>query len=252
MNVVIIGTGNVATILGKLIKSKGHKIVEIVGRNKESAEFLAKTLNSTYTTDFSMITNLGDIYLIAVVDTAIEPIAKQLTLNNKLVIHTAGSVSMNVLNKINNGYGVMWPLQTLRKEMKQIPTIPFVIDANSETTYATLLSFTKSITDTVFRANDTKRIKLHLTAVMVSNFSNHLYALADDYCNKEDLDFKLFLPLIEETDKRIKTNAPKNVQTGPASRKDESTINNHIMLLKTYPSLQKLYQLMTDSIKELG
>ena len=68
----------------------------------------------------------------------------------------------------------------------------------------------------------------------------------------QDLDFKLFLPLIEETDKRIKTNSPKNVQTGPASRKDESTINNHIMLLKTYPSLQKLYQLMTDSIKELG
>ena len=251
MNVVIIGTGNVATVLGKLIHSKGHRIVEVVGRNKNATQVLATLFNSKVNTDFSSITELGDIYMIAVVDTAIESIAKKLTLQNKLVIHTAGSVSINVLNSPNNKFGVLWPLQSLRKEMKHIPEIPFVIDANNEATYATLLAFTKTLTDRVFRANDAKRIKLHLTAVMVSNFTNHLYTLADDYCHKEVLDFKLFLPLIEETGNRVKNNAPKNVQTGPAVRKDDATIGNHLNLLKSYPSLQKIYQLMSDSIKEL-
>ena len=251
MNVVIIGTGNVASVLSKLIITKGHKVIEIVGRNQNVTAELAKQCQCTGNTNFTSITEKGDIYIIAVVDTAIETVAKLLVLQNKLVVHTAGSVSINVLNKPNSGYGVLWPLQTLRKEMKEIPEIPFVIDANNEATYTTLLTFTKSLSDTVFRANETKRVKLHLTAVLVSNFTNHLYALADDYCHKEMLDFKLLLPLIEETGKRIKNNAPKNVQTGPAIRRDDTTLTSHISLLKTYPSLQKLYQLMSDSIKDL-
>ena len=249
MNIVIIGTGNVATVLGKLIVSKGHKVVEVVGRNQHNTSVLAKILNAKGNVNFENISEDGDIYMIAVVDTAIEAVAQKLLLKNKLIVHTAGSVSINVLNKPENKFGVLWPLQTLRKEMQVIPEIPFVIDANNETTYATLLSFTKSITNTVFRANDARRIKLHLAAVVVSNLTNHLYTLADDYCQKETLDFKLLIPLIEETGKRIKTNAPAIVQTGPAARKDDSTINSHMALLKGYPTLQKIYQLISESIK---
>ena len=251
MQIVIIGTGNVATVLGKLIVSKGHKVIEVVGRNQKNTNALAKILNAKGNNNFETISSEGDIYIIAVVDTAIEIIAQKLLLNNKLIIHTAGSVSINVLNKPLYKFGVLWPLQTLRKEMKVIPEIPFVIDANNESTYATLLAFTKSLTDTVFRANDERRIKLHLAAVVVSNLTNHLYTLADDYCQKEHLDFKLLIPLIEETGKRIKSNAPMNVQTGPAARKDESTIISHITLLKGYPILQKIYQMISDSIKRI-
>ena len=114
----------------------------------------------------------------------------------------------------------------------------------------TLLAFTKSFTDTVFRANDAKRIKLHLSAVLVSNFTNHLYTLAEDYCHKESLDFSLLLPLIQETGNRIITNSPRMVQTGPAKRGDNTTINNHLHLLKANPKLHKIYQLLSDSIKE--
>ena len=249
MQIVIIGTGNVATVLGKLMVSKGHKVIEVVGRNQKSTNALAKILNAKGNNNFETISSEGDIYIIAVVDTAIEIIAQKLLLNNKLIVHTAGSVSINVLNKPLYKFGVLWPLQTLRKEMKVIPEIPFVIDANNESTYATLLAFTKSLTDTVFRANDERRIKLHLAAVVVSNLTNHLYTLVDDYCQKETLDFKLLIPLIEETGRRIKSNAPMNVQTGPAARKDESTINSHIVLLKGYPILQKIYQMISDSIK---
>jgi len=250
MNVVIIGTGNVATVLGKLISNKGHKIVEIVGRNAIATQTLARICQANPNTNFSNINDSADIYIVAVVDTAIETVTKQLTLQNKIVVHTAGSVSIQTLQHLSGSHGVLWPLQTLRKEMKTLPEIPFVIDANSETSYTTLLAFTKSISDTVFRANDAKRIKLHLAAVFVSNFTNHLYTLTEDYCHKEALDFKLLYPLIQETGNRILSNSPRLVQTGPAIRKDNSTINNHLQLLKGNHTLHKIYQLLSDSIKE--
>ena len=250
MNVVIIGTGNVATVLGKLISSKGHKIVEVVGRNAAATQTLAHLFTANPNTNFTAINDTADLYIIAVVDTAIETVTRQLTLQNKLVVHTAGSVSIQVLNRLSGGHGVLWPLQTLRKEMKVIPQIPIVIDANTEAAYTALLAFTKSLTDTVFRANDAKRIKLHLTAVLVSNFTNHLYTLAEDYCHKESLEFKLLLPLIQETGNRVLTNSPRTVQTGPAIRGDNVTINNHLQLLKSNNNLHKIYQLLSDSIKE--
>lgn len=249
MNVVIIGTGNVATVLCKLIQSKKHKLVEIVGRNQNDAFALANYCNAKANTNFEKITPNADIYIVAVSDSAIEEVLMKMDFSNKLIIHTAGSVSINLLQKYAESYGVLWPLQTLRREMGYIPAIPMIIDANNDQAYSMLLSFAKSISDTVFRANDAKRVKLHLSAVLVSNFTNHLYSLADEYCHNELLEFQLLIPLIEETSNRIKHHVPNKVQTGPAIRKDELTINTHLSLLKNYPSLHKIYSILTESIK---
>jgi len=249
MNVVIIGTGNVATVLCKLIHTKKHKIVEVVGRNTNDTIVLANLCNANANTNFEKIAPNADIYVVAVSDSAIEEVLAKMDFSKKLIIHTAGSVSINVFQKYANNYGVLWPLQTLRREMKYIPAIPMIIDANNDQAYSMLLSFAKSISETVFRANDAKRVKLHLSAVVVSNFTNHLYSLADEYCHNELLEFQLLIPLIEETSNRIKLHAPNKVQTGPAIRKDESTINTHLSLLRIYPALQKIYSILTDSIK---
>ena len=93
-------------------------------------------------------------------------------------------------------------------------------------------------------------MKLHVAAVVVSNFTNHLYTLAEDYCLKEGLDFKQLLPLIEETALRIKNTSPKLAQTGPAIRHDKETIQKHIELLKNHPQLKNLYVLLTESIQQ--
>ena len=102
------------------------------------------------------------------------------------------------------------------------------------------------------QANDDDRLKLHVAAVIVSNFTNHLYVLAAEYCIKEGLDFKQLLPLIEETSLRIKTSSPKEAQTGPALRHDKETIQKHLELLKGYPQLKNIYLLMTESIQQNG
>ena len=94
-----------------------------------------------------------------------------------------------------------------------------------------------------------KRLKTHVAAVIVSNFTNHLYKLAEDYCKKEGIEFNQLIPLIEETAQRLKTISPSKTQTGPAVRHDDLTIKQHLALLEKYPPLKKIYQLMTESIQ---
>jgi predicted short-subunit dehydrogenase-like oxidoreductase (DUF2520 family) len=251
MNVVLIGSGNVATVLGRIIKSSGHTISEVVSRNKTSAQTLAAALNANAQTKMNVIAKDADIYIMAVSDNAIETIAKQIRLKNKVVVHTSGAVSKNVLQNVSKHFGVLYPLQSLRKESEHTPEMPLLIDGNSEATIQIIQTFAETISKKVYRANDEERLKLHVAAVFVSNFTNHLYALAEKYCKKEQTDFSLLIPLIEEVAKRIQLHQPATMQTGPAVRNDEVTIQKHLELLNTHPELKNIYEVMTTSIKKL-
>jgi predicted short-subunit dehydrogenase-like oxidoreductase (DUF2520 family) len=135
--------------------------------------------------------------------------------------------------------------------MDRIPEIPVFFDGNDEITRNKLSQLANSVTGAKTReAGNDERLKLHLAAVFVNNFVNHLYVLAQDYCLKEGIDFKLLLPLIEETANRIKDISPEDSQTGPAIRHDRNTINRHLELLKNFPQLRNIYLLMTESIQQ--
>lgn len=129
-----------------------------------------------------------------------------------------------------------------------MPEIPIIIDASDEATFHELDSLAHSISNRVIEAGDEQRQKLHLAAVFCNNFVNHLYALAEDYCKKEGLDFDLLLPLIRETAERLEEIPPSRSQTGPAIRNDRATIEKHLDLLKQHPQLQKVYAVLTESI----
>ena len=73
--------------------------------------------------------------------------------------------------------------------------------------------------------------------------------LCASYCKKEGIDFKQLLPLINETTHRLQEVSPAQAQTGPAIRHDAATINKHLELLKNHPQLQKIYQLLSESIE---
>jgi predicted short-subunit dehydrogenase-like oxidoreductase (DUF2520 family) len=167
-------------------------------------------------------------------------------------VHTAASVSKDVLKKTSHHYGVFYPLQSLRKERKGNPVIPIFVDASDEKTKKILENLAHSVSgEQVSLANDDTRIKLHIAAVVAGNFTNFLYAVVEDYCNKENLDFKQLIPLIEETAERVKTVSPRQSQTGPAVRHDTETIQKHLDLLKGHPQLKKLYAFMTEAIQSL-
>jgi predicted short-subunit dehydrogenase-like oxidoreductase (DUF2520 family) len=250
MNVVMIGTGNVATVLCKLMFTKGHCIEQIVGRDETKVNNLGHLVQAKSCTNIKNIKLDADLYIVAVVDDAVANLVNELHLHNQLLVHTAGSLSKKVLQKASSNYGVLWPLQTLRKETNHLPEIPFIIDGSSELVVNRLQDFAQTLSSKYFVANDEARIQLHLGAVVVSNFTNHLFALADDFCKKEQLDFQLLLPLINETVLRLKNHAPKDVQTGPAIRGDFETVEKHIELLNNYPHMQAFYEVFSKSISQ--
>jgi predicted short-subunit dehydrogenase-like oxidoreductase (DUF2520 family) len=250
MNIVIIGTGNAATVLGKKFQAAGHRIVQVFGRDASAASKLAYEFDTESTNYWSVIRKDADIYLIAVSDEAIHEVAKHVHVPGKVVAHTAASVKKDVLKTMSHHYGVFYPLQSLRKDRSDLPDIPIFIDASDEVARNKLDQLARSISkEKVASANDDERLKTHVAAVIVSNFTNHLYRLAEDYCKREGIDFKQLIPLIEETALRIKTTSPSQAQTGPAIRHDQPTIQQHLTLLEKYPPLRKIYDLMTDSIQ---
>src|SRR5689334_13316052 len=131
MKIVIFGAGNVATAFGLLIKKAGHNIVEVISRHIEHAQLLANKLNAKARSGINLVTKNADIYIIAVSDDSITNIANSLNLKNKIVVHTSGATSKNVLEKTSDRYGVIYPLQSLRKEAKHVPPIPLLIDGNT-------------------------------------------------------------------------------------------------------------------------
>jgi predicted short-subunit dehydrogenase-like oxidoreductase (DUF2520 family) len=253
VNIVIIGTGNTATVLGRKFRNAGHNILQIYGRDASEASKLAYEFDTESTNYWSVIRKDADFYLIAVSDDAIQDVAKHVHVPGKVVAHTAASVKKDILKNMSHHYGVFYPLQTLRMDVQQLPQIPIFVDASDEIARKKLEQLASSISqENVVTANDDQRLKLHVAAVIVSNFTNHLYKLAEDYCRKEGIDFNQLLPLIGETASRLRTVAPSQAQTGPALRHDDPTIELHLKLLEKYPQLKRIYEVMTESIQSSG
>lgn len=251
MKVVIIGSGNVATVLGKKMKQAGVEILQVCSRNKVQGQELADLLGVSFTPRIKEVSQSGDLYLIAVSDTFISSVAARLQLKNKLIVHTAGSVTIDVLRNVGTStcsFGVIYPLQTLKKENQVVPAIPVLIDGSTQQVVHQLTTFATIWSNNVAVATDEQRLKMHVAAVFSSNFTTFMYVLAHEYCAAEKLDFKLLLPLIQETAHRLEMYKPAEVQTGPAVRRDIQTINMHIDMLSNYPRLQGVYRLISASI----
>ena len=252
MDIVIIGSGNVAAVLGRKFTAAGHKIVQIISRNASAASELAYEWDTESANYMSLINKNADVYIIAVSDNALEELLSNLKLPGKVVAHTAGSVSKEILQNVTSHYGVIYPLQSLRKEIINLPDIPIFFEGSDKLATNTLQKLAQSISfEQATPAGSEDRLKLHVAAVIVNNFTNHLYVLAEKYCQIEGINFHQLLPLIEETVQRLKTTSPADTMTGPAIRNDKETIQKHIELLKDHPQLQKIYQVFTESILQM-
>ena len=252
VKIVIIGAGNVATHLALRLKKKGHKIVQVLSRSEGNARLLALKTKAAYTTQLKKIDLSADVYLFCVPDDELEKLAVKLHLPGKLVLHTSGSVDMKVLKKIADKTGVLYPLQSFSKELKvTYARLPVLLEANTKESMWQLRILASSISKNLTEVNSTDRLKIHVAATFVNNFTNHLFALSDDFLKKEDSGaFQMLIPLIEQTFKKIKSSDPEKVQTGPARRGDVKTINKHLQVLKNYPEQKKVYELFTHLIKQ--
>ncbi len=248
-NIVIIGAGNVATNLALALKDKGEKIIQVYSRTEKSAKTLADIISSSYTDDLKKINMNSDLYIISVPDSAIIPVLKHLSLKNKFIVHTCGSMDMDILKHASSNYGVFYPLQTFSRNRKaDFTETPVCIEANNIAYQEALMNLAKLLSDKVYIINSGKRKILHLAAVFACNFPNYMYRIAEKITENNDIPFDILRPLIKETTGKIMTNSPSGVQTGPASRKDTDTIEKHIDMLSEYPDFKQIYELITRNI----
>jgi predicted short-subunit dehydrogenase-like oxidoreductase (DUF2520 family) len=250
MKTVIIGSGNVAAVLGERIVAAGHPVLQVLARNEARAAALAGSLGCSYSTRFSEIEPDADLYIVALSDTALERLGESLTLADRLVVHTAGAVPAAVLTPVTARYGVLYPLQSFRSDARPFPPFPLLVDAANPGDLRILEAFAKTLSSRVQPADDATRLKLHLAAALSNNFTNYLYTLAAAYCREEKIDFSLLLPLIRETAERLDRYPPGALQTGPAFRGDRTTIAKHIKLMSNYKEIRMLYELFTNLIEE--
>jgi predicted short-subunit dehydrogenase-like oxidoreductase (DUF2520 family) len=247
--VVLLGAGNVATQLGKALHANGYLISQVYSPTKKSATALSKKLAATPVSDLKKIDLTASIYIIAVKDDAIEALAKHVKLKDQLIVHTSGTVEMDVLKRCSKNYGVFYPLQTFSKDKAvDFKHVPVCIESNNKPTTTSLEYFAKSISKNVQKINSEQRKILHVAAVFACNFSNHMYTIAASILADHHLPFDLLKPLIAETAEKISSNEPAKMQTGPAIRKDVTTMDAHLKLLSKDKKLKAIYKLMSDHI----
>lgn len=255
MKIALIGAGNVATCLGPRLKEAGHEITAVYSRTVESARILADRLGATYTTDLKAVP-ASDAAIVMLKDDALKELAPAIagSLNSALLLHTAGSVPMDIWREAGaQKYGVLYPMQTFSKESRiDWSQVPLFIEGSSAQILNDIRQLALTISPDVTPLSSEGRRKLHLAAVFTCNFSNHMYAIAEQLLKTEGVPFRVMLPLVRETARKVESIKPQDAQTGPAVRGDRKIIQEHLALLKDNPEYAELYRLISIDInKEL-
>ncbi|PKQ68875.1 Rossmann-like and DUF2520 domain-containing protein [Raineya orbicola] len=255
LKIALIGTGNVAWHIANAFTQTAHQIVEVYGRNIQNTNEFAGNLNALVKDSLNFKESQAEIILLAVSDNALPEIIAQMQLNsNQIVAHTSGSTPITIFDALpcKANFGVFYPLQTFSKTKQvNIQEVPFCIEGNSTETATCLKSLAEAISRKVFLISSEERLKLHLAAVFANNFVNHLLGISQEILQKENLSFELLRPLIQETfAKAMEAENIYAIQTGPARRNDQIIIQKHLQLLQNEAYKQKIYEIISESIRQ--
>ncbi|UIR56292.1 DUF2520 domain-containing protein [Sphingobacterium sp. SRCM116780] len=249
MNIVILGSGNIATHFAHNFYNKGHKIVQIFSQQKVNAQALAFVVNAEAINQISAINPDADLYIIAISDQAILAIIEKLpdTLNG-IVIHCSGATDIQVLNKFKR-YGIIYPPQSISKNQdSDFSLIPFCIEGDNSITFNILFNLIQEIAPKSIACTSYQRLAIHVASVFSNNFANALFQISYDLLFQNDLPFDLIRPIILETALKVQSKLPKDVQTGPAIRNDEITIKKHLDFISDQENWKQIYQLLSQEI----
>jgi predicted short-subunit dehydrogenase-like oxidoreductase (DUF2520 family) len=231
-SILIIGKGNVAWHLQKVMESVEDFAVRQV--DSRTAEFDCEGV---------------DLIIIAVKDVAIKSVTDKIVAKEVIVVHTSGFTNMEILSHCAENYGVIYPLQTLKKEIViNYNSLLFCIEANNEKTLTKIKNIVQCITSQTFEVSSNKRKHLHLAATFANNFTNHILGIAKEITERAELPFEMLFPLIDNTISEAKKHEPYSIQTGVAKREDKITIESHRVMLNN--NEKAIYDILTKSIKD--
>lgn len=248
MKISILGAGNVATQLALALRKAGHTIVEVYNRSDDAGQELAKAVGALFTSNVRGLQD-ADVYIVAVKDDAIANLASQLALNGKIVAHTSGTKTSELLKFASESYGVFYPLQTMNKLLKvDFTMVPMLVEGSNAETVDTLQRLANTISKKVHVVDEEQRQWIHVAAVFANNFTNHLYGISERLLLAHGLQFDILKPLITRSIENMQQFSPSQLQTGPAARRDMQVIDKHLQLLSDEKRLQEVYRILTDSI----
>lgn len=251
IQVVIIGTGKVASALGSALHDAGLNIAGVCGRNALRAEILASMLGTKTFHDAKELPPDAGIYILAVSDDAVAEVSEQLGAVNGIVVHVSGSLPAGILSSVHKRYGVFYPLQTFTEGRHiDLNEVPFFIQAGHPDDLKILCTIAGLLSNNVIESSDQMRAQLHISAVFASNFVNALYVISAGLLESKAIDFSILHPLIRETALKATTMSPSLAQTGPARRDDRKAIEKHLRLLDNHPREKAVYIELTNFLLE--
>lgn len=251
MKISFVGSGNVATHLAKAFYHAGFNIFEICSPTLEHAKLLAEKVEASYLENVSELKET-DLLVISAKDDEIINIVNLIQTNVGCIVHTSGATNINVFKNKFENYGVLYPLQTFSKNTDlDFSTVPLCIEGSNSLIESQLIEIGNKLSGSVQVIDSLKRKQIHLAAVFVCNFVNHLFAIGDNLLKESHISFDILMPLIDETVRKIKMDNPLKVQTGPAVRDDKKVMANHLELLNDMPEFQEIYKLLSSSIKNM-
>lgn len=245
-SVSIAGSGTVATHLGHAFIEAGIQVDYCWNRTPSKALRLASELNAAAAESLSDL-GKSDLIVCCISDDAL---AHFIPVLSAIAPVAAVSGTTNVLSFNHTGpIGVFYPLQTFSNGRKiPLDTIPFFIEASETELEHSLLELAGKLSKQVHSLSWEKRQHLHLAAVLINNFTNHLADIAQKHLNETHLSFDWLLPLLEETVAKLREQSAYDAQTGPARRNDLTTIKRHLELLNGKDA--EVYKTLTSSILE--
>ena len=247
--ITILGTGNVATHLTRFFtESDGARVNEIYGRTVADASKLAEFAGCGFTDRVSALCRDSRVYILAVSDDAVEKVASELPDLKGAVVHTSGSLGLDVLNRFSS-CGVFYPLQTFSKSKPvDWSRVVVCVEGSDQKTEDLLCDLARDRTKKVEIVNSESRAVLHIAAVFACNFSNHMFAISHELLRKKGMSFDMMESLVRETVDKAFAREPGRVQTGPAIRGDEGILKKHREYLAGKKGMLTLYNKISQSI----
>lgn len=246
--VTLIGSGNMAHWLVYAMRNAGVRISQVYSRQLSHAKALAEIAGAEAIDNIKNLLPDSDLYIFSIKDDSYENLLQQLPFRLPLAAHTAGSLSMRIFESYAESYGILYPYQSVNKNMDfKGVVVPLCVEANDKTIENELFAFAQKLTSVVQKLDESQRMVLHRAAIFGCNFTNAMYSIAYDILREHDIDWQMIMPLLQNTMEKVKTMNPHEAQTGPAQRGDQNVIQFHLDALHD-ELLKDIYRVMTDYI----
>ena len=231
----IIGPGRAGTAIAKALANKGWIISRVAGRSVEHARLLAERLGAEACSGADVGISVG-LVVISTPDAAITETAQIVAGKAEpgtLLIHLAGAFGVEAFEGVSALrpdliLGSIHPLQTLSDEnaFERLQGAYCAIDGAPETRDIALEIGLKP-----FFVLPENRVGYHAAAVVASNHLVALMGQVERLAKSAGVPFEAFFPLSRAALDAALITGPKNALTGPVSRGDLQTIEEHLAFM---------------------